>query len=98
MYGKYFNNLIEAKKSDNGELVNLQLNLALAKCISTYAYNLKTDGITLNEITDQVNDIKDFVKNYEPTLDRVKESYDSLIEITKTLSDKVNDIYKGGEQ
>ena len=98
MYGDYFNNLLEAKKDDNGELVNLQLNLALAKCISTYAYNLSSDGITYKEVTEQIKDIKDFIKNYTPTLDRAKTSYNSLVDTAKNLSDKVDSIYKGGEQ
>lgn len=98
MYGDYFNNLLEAKKDDNGELVNLQLNLALAKCISTYAYNLSSDGITYKEVTEQIKDIKDFIKNYNPTLDRAKTSYNLLVDTAKNLSDKVDSIYKGGEQ
>lgn len=96
MYSKYWNNLISAKKLDNGELVNLQLNLALANCISSYTYNLKVDGITYNDITSQVNEIKDFINNYSPSISKAESSFENLKSTVNGLQEKVDKIYKGG--
>lgn len=96
MYSEYFNNLITAKKQDNGELVNLQLNLALANCISTYTYNLMTDGVSYNDISTQVKMLTEFINSYVPSIEKAKVSYDSLAKTVSTLQSKVDSVYKGG--
>lgn len=96
MYSEYFNNLITAKKQDNGELVNLQLNLALANCISTYTYNLMTDGISYADIKTQITMLNEFVNSYVPTIEKAQKSFDSLSKTVSTLQDKVDSVYKGG--
>lgn len=96
MYSEYFNNLITAKKQDNGELVNLQLNLALANCISTYTYNLMTDGISYADVESQVTMLNEFVNSYVPTIEKAQKSFDSLSKTVSTLQSKVDSVYKGG--
>lgn len=96
MYSEYFNNLITAKKQDNGELVNLQLNLALANCISTYTYNLMTDGVSYNDVITQVTMLNEFVNSYVPTIEKAQQSFNSLSKTVATLQQKVDSVYKGG--
>ena len=96
MYSEYFNNLITAKKQDNGELVNLQLNLALANCISTYTYNLMTDGISYADIESQVTMLNEYISSYVPTIEKAQKSFDFLTKTVSTLQEKVDSVYKGG--
>lgn len=93
MYSQYYNNLITAKQEDTGELVTLQLNLSIASCISTYAYNLREDGITYSNITDQVTELQDFVNQYTPSIEKAEVSYNELVTILSTLQEKVDKIY-----
>ena len=96
MYSKYWNNLITAKSLDNGELVNLQLNLAIANCISTYTYNLMTDGITYQDIQAQITELNNFVDSYVPSIEKTQQLYDTLVQTLSTLQQKVNAVYEGG--
>lgn len=96
MYSKYWNNLIMAKKQDNGELVNLQLNLSIANCISSYVYNLKVDGITYEDIVNQVKELQTFVNQYTPSIQKAEKSFEYLKTTVNGLQEKVDRIYKGG--
>lgn len=96
MYSKYWNNLIMAKKQDNGELVNLQLNLSIANCISSYVYNLKVDGITYEDIVNQVKELQTFVNQYTPSIQKAEKSFENLKTTVNGLQEKVDRIYKGG--
>lgn len=96
MYSKYWNNLIMAKKQDNGELVNLQLNLSIANCISSYVYNLKVDGITYEDIVNQVKELQTFVNQYNPSIQKAEKSFENLKTTVNGLQEKVDRIYKGG--
>ena len=99
MYKEYFDNLIKAKEVDNGELVNLQLNLAIASCISTYVYNLKSDDIPYNVISDEVSELQKYIKTYTPSISKAEESYNLLVQTVNTLPSKVESVYGvGGEQ
>lgn len=96
MYREYWDNLINAKEVDNGELVNLQLNLAISSCISTYAYNLKSDGVTYEEISSELDNLQSYVKSYTPSLEKAQSSYDSLVQTVNNLPSKVNSVYGVG--
>ena len=96
MYSQYWNNLITAKEQDTGELVTLQLNLSIASCISSYAYNLKEDGITYSDIANQINELNEFVDQYTPSIEKAENSYNELVTTLSTLQDKVNTIYGEG--
>lgn len=99
MYKEYFDNLIKAKEVDNGELVNLQLNLAIASCISTYVYNLKSDDIPYDVISDEVSELQKYIKTYTPSISKAEESYNLLVQTVDTLPSKVKSVYGvGGEQ
>lgn len=96
MYSKYWNNLITAKSLDNGELVNLQLNLAIANCISTYTYNLMTDGIPYQDVQAQITELNNFVDSYVPSIEKTQQLYDTLVQTLSTLQQKVDAVYEGG--
>ena len=98
MYSKYWNNLIIAKEQDNGELVNLQLNLSLANCISSYVYNLKTDGIPYNDVVNQIKELQTFINQYTPSIQKAEKSFENLKSTVGGLQEKVDRIYKGGNQ
>lgn len=97
MYKEYWNNLIKAKEQDNGELVNLQLNLSIANCISTYSYNLMKDGISQEDVTKEINDLKKYVEQYTPSIDKATASYNLLKDTVGGLQEKVDRIYGEGE-
>lgn len=97
MYKEYWNNLIKAKEQDNGELVNLQLNLAIANCISTYSYNLMKDGISQEDVTKEINDLSKYVEQYTPSIDKATASYNLLKDTVGGLQEKVDRIYGEGE-
>ena len=96
MYSEYWNNLITAKNVDSGELVTLQLNLSLANCISSYTYNLKVDGISYEDVTYQVEELKRFVEQYTPSISKAESLYEKLTSTVENLQEKVDSIYKGG--
>lgn len=98
MYSKYWNNLILAKRQDNGELVNLQLNLSLANCISSYVYNLKVDGISYDDVIGQIEELQAFVNQYTPSIQKAERSFENLKSTVSGLQEKVDRIYKGGIQ
>lgn len=95
MYATYWNNLILAKEEDTGDLVKLQLNLAIANCISSYAYNLRSDGVDYGKICQQIDELGNFLDQYTPTIERTQEIYDTLERIYPSLQDRVDAVYGG---
>lgn len=99
MYREYWDNLQQAKSVDSGELVTLQLNQTIAGCISSYTFNLYRDGITYEEITNEVKDLKLYLKNYKPSIEKAQERYNNLEQMVQTLDEKIESVYnneKGG--
>lgn len=90
MYIKYWNNLIEAKGIDSGEIIELQLYNSIADAISTYSYRLKTDGVSEKEMLKEIDNMKKFLASSNPLSDKSKELYDRLSGVVSTLEDKVN--------
>lgn len=100
VYKTYWENLLKARSdTSNGELVSLQLNYAVASCISTYAYNLKNDGVSYEEVSKIISELQSYVDKY-PTenisVEKVQDTYSKLKSSLGTLQSKVDTIYKGG--
>ena len=100
VYKTYWENLLKARSdTSNGELVSLQLNYAVASCISTYAYNLKNDGVSYEEVSKIISELRSYVDKY-PTenisVEKVQDTYSKLKSSLGTLQSKVDTIYKGG--
>ena len=96
MYKDYWNNLMEAKKIDSGEIVELQLYCSIADAISSYAYRLKTDGVSKEELNREIQGINKFLKGYAPISDKAKELFKNLSSIAGSLQEKVNVAYSLG--
>ena len=94
MYAKYWNNLLEASSKDTGEIVTLQLNLAISDCISTYSYNLLKDGVSYDSLINHIDVLNSFINNYTPSIDKSKDIYNNLKEVVPTLKERVDSVYK----
>lgn len=90
MYIEYWNNLMEAKNIDSGEIVELQLYNSIADAISSYSYRLKTDGVTKESIEKEIEDINSFLSGYSPISEKAKELFNNLSDKSKVLQEKVN--------
>lgn len=96
MYSEYWHNLVEIQDSASGEIVTLQTHLSLANCISSYAYNLKKDGISYEDVSNEIDVLKRFLNSVEiddASNDTVKSIYATLNKIVPTLQDKVDIVY-----
>ncbi len=96
MYKVYWNNLRLAREEDTGELILLQLNKAIANCISSYTYSLYRDGISYEEIQGEVEQLKTFLSSYKPSIEKAQSMYSSLKETVDSLDVKIRAIYGEG--
>ena len=98
MYKEYWGNLMEAKKLDSGEIVELQIYNSIANAISSYSYRLKSDGVSKESLLKEIDSINNFISVYNPISNKAKDLFSSLSSITATLKDKVEAVYNlGGE-
>lgn len=98
MYKNYWNNLLSIQDEGSSDIVTLQTNISIARCISVYCYNLKNDGISYKEVNKEVDYLNNFIKGYnvdKSSLGVIKELYNELQNILKELPTKVNIVYGG---
>lgn len=98
MYAEYWNGLLSAKSVNAGDIITLQTNLAIAKCISNYAYSLKRDGVSYEEVIKEVQDLTLFSKTFyvgDSSVAVVQELYSELSVILSGLQEKVDLVYNG---
>lgn len=98
MYKTYWNNLLSIQDDGSSDIVALQTNISIARCISVYCYNLKNDDISYNEVNKEVDYLNNFIKGYnvdKSSLGVIKEMYNELQGILKELPTKVNIVYGG---
>lgn len=93
MYKAYWDNLIQARSKSQGELVDLQLNLALAECISSYGYRLNTDGIAKEEVLSTAQSISSYMESFNATSERSAELYKELETTMLDLNSKIDAAY-----
>ena len=101
MYSEYWNNLKEVQENNVGDVVTIQTKLALADCINIYAYSLKRDGVTYDDIIGQVSMLERFVKDNEVTESGVEVVETLMTQLSETVSglrSRVDKVYgmKGG--
>lgn len=96
MYKEYWNNLMEAKKIDSGEIVELQLYNAIANAISSYSYRLKTDGVPKASLDSEIKNINKFLSVCTPISDKAKSLVSELQSVIGTLQEKVDAAYSLG--
>jgi serine/threonine-protein kinase len=96
MYKDYWDNLLSIQNMDTSDIITLQTNISIAECISTYAYNLKKDGVSYEDISKELKLLNGFVSSYKvdsSTLDTIKSLYAELKSDLEGLSDRVDVIY-----
>lgn len=96
MYAEYWNNLKEVQENNVGDVVTIQTKIALADCINIYTYSLKRDGITYEDIINQVTVLERFVRDSEVTESGVEVVELLMTQLTETVSglrDRVNRVY-----
>lgn len=93
MYKDYWANLLKAKQESNGELIDLQLNLAVAECISSYGYRLNTDGVPKEEVQAQSQAVQTFMSTFQSTSERSSELYKELEVAMTDMDTKIDAAY-----
>ena len=101
MYKEYWDELMKAKSYNSGEIVELQINTAIINTISSNAYRLRKDGVSLDELKSEVERIGDYLKENSPSEGKATKLYDTLESKYKMVSDDMDDLYRkyqGGEE
>lgn len=98
MYKDYWDGLMEAKKYNTGEIVEVQINSAIIDAISSYAYRLKTDGVEFEEINSEIERIGKYLNEATVSTEKSKEMFNLLKENFLSLNiDEIERQYKGGD-
>ena len=100
MYKTYWNNLLSIQEVNTSDIITLQTNISIAECISTYAYNLKKDGVSYEEVSAELDILNKFVSDYhidDSTLDVIQELYAELGNTLTGLEDRVKVVYSISE-
>lgn len=103
MYKNYWNNLLSIQNIDTSDIITIQTNISIAECISTYAYNLKKDGVSYEDISKEIGVLNSFVNSYKidsSTLDTIKSMYSELKSDLDELESRVKVVYglSGGDK
>lgn len=103
MYKNYWNNLLSIQNIDTSDIITIQTNISIAECISTYAYNLKKDGVSYEDISKEIGVLNSFVNSYKidsSTLDTIKSMYSELKSDLDGLESRVKVVYglSGGDK
>lgn len=101
MYKDYWDELMKAKSYNSGEIVELQINTAIINAISSNAYRLRKDGVSLDELKSEVERIGDYLKENSPSEGKATKLYDTLESKYNMVSDDMDDLYRkyqGGEE
>lgn len=95
-YKKYWDNLIVAQGSENGEVTNLQIYNTIANCIDNYSYRLKTDGVPKEEVEAELLKIQTYLDTHTPSAGTPEELYSQLEDRVDGLQSKIDLAYGDG--
>lgn len=101
MYKDYWDELMKAKSYNSGEIVELQINTAIINAISSNAYRLRKDGVSLDELKSEVERVGDYLKENSPSEGKATKLYDTLESKYNMVSEDLDDLYRkyqGGEE
>lgn len=101
MYKDYWDELMKAKSYNSGEIVELQINTAIINAISSNAYRLRKDGVSLDELKSEVERVGDYLKENSPSEGKATKLYDTLESKYNMVSEDMDDLYRkyqGGEE
>ena len=86
MYKDYWDGLMKAKGYNSGEIIELQINLAIMDAINSYAYRLKLDGVTPEEMKAEVERIRDYLDEVVPSAGKAEELHNELQKSYSSIS------------
>lgn len=100
MYAKYWSDLVKAKRSNNGELIDLQLNRAIVECINSYVFRLKQDGVKEEDILNEVKSIREYIAKTNTSNERATEILNSIKKESRGIEERIKLTYRssGGGQ
>lgn len=78
MYLMYWENLVSAQQIANGELMELQLNNRIADTIINYAFRLRVDGLSREDLQAQVDHLQEFLSVSKPTSEAAVKLHEEL--------------------
>jgi len=96
MYKEYWDNLLSIQNSDTSDIITLQTNISIAKCISTYANNLRKDGVEYDEVKGELDKLMLFLGRYNANADNIEvvdKLYKELSDTLNGLEDRVRVVY-----
>lgn len=99
LYKKYWSDLQKVREIEGvGELIEIQINTSIAECISAYAYNLRRDGVSYEDVAAELARIKSFVEAGESfaSSEALVEGYEKLSKILNGVDEKVSSAYAIG--
>lgn len=87
MYSDYWNGLMQAKNFKNGEIVEIQVNLAIIDAINSYSYRLKSDGVSADELNAEITRIGKYLEESSPSEGKATELFEELQNSYNSISD-----------
>ena len=78
LYKKYWEDLMKAKTHNSGEIIEIQINLAIMDAINSYTYRLKQDGVSVDEIKAEIDRIGVYLSDIRPTSGKAEELFKEL--------------------
>lgn len=98
-YKEYWDELMKSKEYNTGEITEIQVNIAILDAVSSYAYRLEVDGVSLDTMNSEVVRIEEYVTKARPSEGKASEMFEDLkseINLAKEAL-KVEEEYQGGE-
>lgn len=98
-YKEYWDELMQSKEYNTGEITEIQVNIAILDAISSYAYRLKVDGVDLNDLKSEISRIEDYIKESKPSDGKASEMFESLKLAYENVAEGMDleEEYQGGE-
>lgn len=97
MYKEYWNNLMIVKNEKNEDSMNLQINYYIVDAVHTYAYALRLDGVSEEDMKYEIDRIRSFASEYSPQSDKASSIYDSLNTELSDIDGILADAFSKGE-
>lgn len=96
-YKEYWSELMKAKEYNTGEIVEIQVNIAIVDAVNSYSYRLEKDGISKDEMIDEVSRIGKYIKTVNPSEGKSTELFDILVSSYNTIDASFTVESSGGE-
>ena len=98
-YKEYWDELMESKEYNTGEITEIQVNIAILDAISSYAYRLKVDGVSYDDISSEIDRIGAYIKESKPSEGKATEMFEDLKIDYSDLTENTNleEQYQGGD-